>query len=144
MNEYYSIQDMVTMSGLSERTVRAYIKEGRLSGEKADGIWRFAPEQVQDFFEQPLVRRAMRANRNAVVYDFLLDEGRKPACCCAVVDLPVRKEETLREGLLELVNRSRGLRFVYHYDDKKGQARVILSGEPDQVSEVIRQSETLR
>lgn len=144
MNEYYSLQDVVTMTTLSERTVRAHIKEGYLSGEKADGVWRFTPEQVQDFLEQPLVRRAMRANRNAVVYDFLLDEGRKSACCCAVVDLPVREEKTLREGLLELVNRSGGLRFVYHYDNKKGQARVILSGEPDQVAEVIRQSETLR
>lgn len=130
MNEYYSIQDVVTMTMLSERTVRTHIKEGRLSGEKVDGVWRFTPEEVGEFFELPAVRQTMRANRNGMVYDFLLDEGRKEPTCCMVLDLPVEDQEKLCEGLLDRVDREEGLTFVYHYNDKKKMARVILMGDP--------------
>ena len=136
MNEYYSIQDVVTMTMLSERTVRTHIKEGRLSGEKVDGVWRFTPEEVGEFFELPAVRQTMRANRNGMVYDVLLDEGKKEPSCCMVLDLPVEDQKTLCEGLLDRVNREEGLTFVYHYNDKKKMARVILVGEPGRVAAI--------
>ena len=136
MNEYYSISDVVTMTMLSERTVRSHIKEGRLCGEKVDGVWRFTPEEVGEFFEQPAVRSAMRANRNGLVYDFLLDEGKKEPSCCLVLDLPAEDGNALGQALVDRVNGEGGLTFVYHYNHKKKMARVILQGDPERVGTI--------
>lgn len=39
MNEFYTINDIATMTGLTTRTVRNYMKLGLLEGEKVDGVW---------------------------------------------------------------------------------------------------------
>ena len=133
MCETYSIEDLATFTGLTDRTLRSYLKEGRLTGRKEDGAWRFTPEDLEKLFQDEGTRQAVRANRNAIVYDFMLNGGGEDACC-AVRDIPVERdgEEALRVRLLERVNREGGaVRFAYGYgEDRRGQgsARVILAG----------------
>lgn len=40
----YTIKDLSMISGLTDRTLRTYLKMGVLVGEKADGSWRFSEE----------------------------------------------------------------------------------------------------
>ena len=102
MCETYSIEDLATFTGLTDRTLRSYLKEGRLTGRKEDGAWRFTPEDLEKLFQDEGTRQAVRANRNAIVYDFMLNGGGEDACC-AVRDIPVERdgEEALRVRLLE-------------------------------------------
>ena len=80
MCETYSIEDLATFTGLTDRTLRSYLKEGRLTGRKEDGAWRFTPEDLEKLFQDEGTRQAVRANRNAIVYDFMLNGGgRTPA-----------------------------------------------------------------
>ena len=37
--DFYSINDIALMSGLSSRTIRNYISSGILKGDKVDGCW---------------------------------------------------------------------------------------------------------
>lgn len=142
MDERYTIEDVAAFTGLTDRTLRTYLKEGRLTGSKEDGTWRFAPEDLERLFRDGGVRRAMEANRNAVIYDFLLggpDEDR----CCAVRDIPVPDggEEALRTRLVERVNREAGqVKFTYSYGvDRRGRgsARTILAGPTCVVREIL-------
>ena len=52
MTETYTIQDIAGMTGLNERTIRSYLADGLLKGEKTDGAWRFTAEQFGDFLRQ--------------------------------------------------------------------------------------------
>ena len=129
MNETYTIQDVASMTGLNERTIRNYLANGLLQGEKAGGAWRFTAEQFGDFLAQDMVRASVQAKANAVVYDFLITDRRKEPAACLILDLPVPdgEEPALREDLEKQVN-ALNLRWAYRYRDD--QSRSILSGPP--------------
>lgn len=142
MEKMYTIEDLAAFTGLTDRTLRNYLRDGRLAGTKEDGAWRFSPEDVARLFQDGGVRRAMEANRSAVVYDFLLG-GRREDRCCVIRDIPVDEggEEALRQRLLDRVNREEGgVFFSYSYGaDRRGQgtARVILTGPTALVRQIL-------
>lgn len=142
MSRFYTIEDIAAFTGLTDRTLRSYLKEGRLTGTKEEGAWRFSPEDLGRLLEDGGARRAMEANRNAVVYDFLL-AGRPEDRCCVIRDIPAAEggEEALRTRLLERVNREEGqVQFSYSYGvDRRGRgsARVILTGPTAVVQAIL-------
>jgi DNA-binding transcriptional MerR regulator len=136
MTETYTIQDIAGMTGLNERTIRSYLADGLLKGEKTDGAWRFTAEQFGDFLRQDMVRASVQAKANAVVYDFLITDRRKESAACLILDQPSAEgqEPGLREALSEQINRLE-LRWAYRYQD--GMARSILSGPPAALGELL-------
>lgn len=136
MAETYTIQDIAGMTGLNERTIRSYLADGLLKGEKTDGAWRFTAEQFGDFLRQDMVRASVQAKANAVVYDFLITDRRKESAACLILDQPSAEDQEpgLREALSEQVNRLE-LRWTYRYQD--GMARSILSGPPAALGELL-------
>ena len=74
----YLINHLVLITGLTDRTIRSYISSGILKGEKINGIWHFTAEEVEDFIKNPAVRPRIIAKNNAIIYDFLLDNSKKP------------------------------------------------------------------
>ena len=136
MEGLYTIQDVALMTGLSERTIRKYLADGLLQGEKADGAWRFTAEQFGAFLGQDMVRGSVQAKANAIVYDFLITDRRREPAACLILDAPVPGdgEPALRENLAKRVN-ALGLRWAYQYRD--GQARSILSGPPAALGELL-------
>lgn len=136
MAETYTIQDIAGMTGLNERTIRSYLADGLLKGEKTDGAWRFTAEQFGDFLRQDMIRASVQAKANAVVYDFLITDRRKESAACLILDQPSAEgqEPGLREALSEQVNRLE-LRWAYRYQD--GMARSILSGPPAALGELL-------
>ena len=140
MKEAYTIQDIASMTGLSERTIRGYLSGGQLQGEKADGAWRFTAEQFGGFLAQDMVRASIQAKANAIVYDFLNTDRRKEPAACLILDHPVAggEEPALREDLEKQVN-ALNLRWAYRYRD--GQARSILSGVPAALGEFLSRLE---
>ena len=136
MAETYTIQDIAGMTGLNERTIRSYLADGLLKGEKTDGAWRFTAEQFGDFLRQDMVRASVQAKANGVVYDFLMTDRRKESAACLILDQPSAEDQEpgLREALSEQVNRLE-LRWAYRYQD--GMARSILSGPPAALGELL-------
>lgn len=137
MKEFYTIPDIAQMTGLNERTIRNYLADGQLRGEKMDGAWRFTAEQFGDFLAQDMVRASVQSKANAIVYDFLIAGRRKEDAACLILDQPAPegKEPALREALEARVN-ALGLRWAYQY--REGQARSILSGAPAALGELLR------
>jgi len=101
---YYLIRHLVLFTGLSDRTIRNYIASGILRGEKINGLWHFTPEQVDAFLHHPAVRPSILAKRNATVYDFLLDTGKKSCEACIILDLPGRSEKKVSEHFCYRIN----------------------------------------
>ena len=137
MKEFYTIEDVAVMTGLSTRTVRNYLSSGQLEGEMADGAWRFTAEQFGAFLGQDMVRQSVQAKANGRVYDFLTAKKRKESAACLIWDWPAedgQEEERLRERLMEAVN-NLALGCAYRFED--GCARAILTGTPEALGKLL-------
>lgn len=128
MKESYTLFEVAKMTGLTDRTLRSYIKQGFLNGEKEDGVWRFSLEELGTFFAHPNVRPSIQAKRNAIVYDFLLDQKKGENEICMILDFPADEvqAEEISEFFCREVNRLENVRFSFGYSG--GNARVILKG----------------
>ncbi|MEC9485365.1 MAG: helix-turn-helix domain-containing protein [Candidatus Izemoplasma sp.] len=51
MKPYYTLKDIMEITRLSERTIRRYLKQGKLNGDKIGKEWRFQEEDVKQLFD---------------------------------------------------------------------------------------------
>lgn len=137
----YTLNELATMTGLTTRTLRTYLKTGLLSGEKADGVWHFSEEDCDRFFAHSSVKPALQAKRNALVYDFLGNRFKQENELCVVIDLLTHQDEAkeVSDFFCRAVSGQEGgnLRFTFEHAD--GRVRVILTGREDAVSDILRE-----
>ena len=140
MKEFYSIADVVEITGLSDRTIRHYISLNTLCGEKINGIWQFTAEQLVDFMNDPNVLPGIRAKKNALVYDFLAQNRRSEPEMCLMVDLPGRDSQAVSSFFCEAISAGSYADIHFSFDSLGGQTpRVILKGNPQQVMALMQQ-----
>lgn len=139
MQEMYTINHVALMSGLSSRTIRNYMKMGFIEGEMINGVWHFSAEAVGDFFANPNVAPAIRAKRNALIYDFLADDNKQGNEMCTVIDNRATLEEAnaMSEFFCDAINREglSSIRFGFSFNGS--HARVILTGPEDAVQQLL-------
>lgn len=93
MDKYYKLNELAIFTGLTTRTLRNYLKMGLLDGEKVDGVWNFTEEEVEAFMQNPNVKPSISAKKNALVYDFMLDNTKRTNEICTVLDLCVSHDK---------------------------------------------------
>lgn len=71
MKEYFTINDLSTMTMLSTRTIRNYITQGFLNGEKIEGVWRFTTEDIDTFLQENYVNQSIQSKRNGIVFNYM-------------------------------------------------------------------------
>lgn len=134
MKETYTIGDVVAITGLSDRTIRNYISQKVLDGEKLDGVWRFTVEQLCTFMNDPNVQPGIRAKKNAIVYDFMAERYRKEQELCLMADLPGEDSQAVSLFFCEQINSGGYQSIRFSFDSLGGHTpRVILKGQPDEV-----------
>ena len=134
MKDTFSINDLAMITGLSTRTIRNYLAAGVLSGEKRDGAWRFSPEQVEAFTQNPAIRPSIKARKHAIVFDFM---GTKPYGrdkMCAVLDLADREPLGASVFFCKMISDCKPEAELHFAADPLGAGvRLILSGSPADV-----------
>jgi len=140
MDKYYTINEISTMTGLTTRTIRNYLKSGLINGEKANGIWTFSSEDFSDMLTNPVIKPSIQAKNNAVVYDFLVDNRKKTNKICTVIDLCVGDAESneISDFFCDTINNlpeSGNLTFKYEKNGKN--TRIILSGTEETVIDIL-------
>ena len=63
MKDRFSIDDMALITRLSTRTIRNYIADGFLEGDKSSGAWQFTAEQVDAFLQNQSVLPTLRSKK---------------------------------------------------------------------------------
>ncbi|MBO6041248.1 MAG: MerR family transcriptional regulator [Oscillospiraceae bacterium] len=91
MDGYFNPSEHSLMSGFTTRTLRSYLNQGLLKGEKTDGAWRFSAEEVDRFFSEPFVREGLRIKQSALVFGFLADRRAESGRACVILDLPASR-----------------------------------------------------
>ena len=105
--EKYNLNQIAMMTGLTTRTLRTYLNMGLLSGKKENNTWTFTEENIENFFNDPNVKQALKAKRNAVVYDFLADTNKKDNRVCIIMDFKetLLKQEKIMMKFIDIINR---------------------------------------
>ena len=139
MQDVYTINHVALMSGLSSRTIRNYMKMGFIEGEMINGVWHFTAEALGEFFANPNVAPAIRAKRNALIFDFLADDFKQRDEMCSVIDKRATMDEAnaMSEFFCHVIN-TEGLdciRFGFSFNGT--HARVILTGPEDAVQQLL-------
>ena len=129
MKDFFNIEDVAMMTGLSTRTIRNYLADGFLKGDKSSGAWQFTAEQVDAFLQNRTVRPTLRAKKNAVVYDSMGAQHKEADSMCVVLDLPsdqANRASALFCRYMCEAEPAAELRFAA--DRVGGTARILLSG----------------
>ena len=113
---YYLINHLVLITGLTDRTIRNYISNGILHGEKINGLWHFTPEEVESFIAHPAVRPSILAKHHSAVYDFLLENKKEHCETCMIVDIPGRGKEEIAEYFCYRISNEGFLKIQFLYD----------------------------
>ena len=137
MDRNYSLNDIALMTGFSTRTLRNYLNQGLLKGEKVDGAWQFTAEEVDRFFAEPFVREGLRIKRSGIVFDFLADRAKKTERTCVILDVPVSMKEskTISDFFCRQMETVSDVVFTFDWD--RDHARVILSGAAESVAGIM-------
>ncbi len=134
---YYLINHLVLITGLSDRTIRNYIASGILQGEKINGLWHFTSEQVERFICHPAVRPSILAKNNAAVYDFLLDSCKTACEACIILDLPGKSKKEVYEYFCYHINNKDYCNIHLSFDSVTNVPRVILKGDATEVLQLV-------
>lgn len=141
MKELFSIDDLATMTMLSTRTLRTYIKQGFLNGQKIDNTWQFTTLDIDNFLQNSFVQQSVQTKRNGLVYDYLLNTHNLGASVCSIYDYPVKdgtEAIALQQSFIQKINSAhyQDLKFSYAYH--KNVVRIILIGNPTEISKLIQ------
>ena len=136
-DNYCSINHLVFITGLTDRTIRNYISSGILQGEKVGGVWHFTPEQVDCFIRHPAVRPSILAKQNAAVYDFLLDTKKSTSETCLILDIPGKSEEEIAGYFCNRISSESFQNIRFSFDGIPTVPRVILSGRTEEVLHLV-------
>ena len=141
MDRRYNLKDLALMTGFTDRTLRNYLLQGLLKGQKVDGVWQFTLQEVDEFFQEPFVKEGLRTKRNGIVYDYLADRKKKTPRICTVLDVPAGLAEANRISAFFCEEMKRASDVVFTFDREGGMCRVILSGAEDQVFRILKEYE---
>jgi hypothetical protein len=135
---FYTLGHLIMFTGLTDRTLRNYIKLGLLEGEKINGLWHFTPEQVERFITNEAVRPSILAKNNALIYDFILDRKKNVPECVIVLDITDRDRKAVSEFFCYNITNNGYHHIKFSMDAPNGEyPRVILKGHTDQVMKLV-------
>ncbi len=126
----YTLQDLMTMTQLSERTLRRYLKSGYLQGKKIGGTWRFSEADLKHFFNEQSLMNDLAAQAGREVQSFLKhnydhDDDR----VCAIFDFNQPSEtklEKIKHIVMERTKKHKDFNMKMHPEGN--YVRVVLIG----------------
>ncbi len=141
MKDFYTINEVAIMSGFTTRSLRMFIQQGFLEGEKVDGKWCFTAEQVNSFLTNPNISAGIKIKNNAVVYDFLADFKKSENQACVVLDLHISSEAEYKEissYFCAAMSAPGVSNCKMKLEKQESCARLILSGPEDLIYDIMK------
>jgi len=144
----YTVEDIAKMTSFTSRTIRNYLKNGSLQGQKIGGQWRFTMENIKKLFDNSLfVNDFSKKNKQQVlnfIYGTKTDTQGKIKVC-TIVDCHCENQKEGHEIYEKLVtvinnkeNNSPPANFSYDFIKKENKARFTLFGNPDYIIKTLQ------
>ena len=136
LQDKYSIDEVARMTGLTTRTIRNYLNQGHILGEKIDGKWVFTIDNFVGMLENSYVASAIRAKNNAPVFDFIKADKKPCNSVCLIIDRCVSGDEALRltDNVCRIIKEYDAV--IFRFEKKNDNVRIILTGIEEQVKKI--------
>lgn len=134
----YTVADVAQVTGLTSRTIRNYLKDGTLTGQKIGVQWRFTEDEIKKLFSR---QSPGQRSPSQIVRGFLGEQDRARAEACVLFDFPDISE---LEGM-ELYQKMQEIccgevgSMSYEYHEESRLLRVALSGDAEAVMDLLDQ-----
>ncbi len=137
--KFYTIAELAKGTGLTDRTIRNYIRSGKLKGEIVDGEWHFSQDAVTELFLEKGIMAKVRQKRHAIVYDFIANNRKKKNEVCIIIDLydDAEKVNADTDFMLGEMNSGNYQHLVYSAEISQNYGRIILSGDAENVMKLV-------
>lgn len=134
----YTVADVAQVTGMTSRTIRNYLKDGTLTGQKIGVQWRFTEDEIKKLFSRQAPGQSSPAQ---VVKGFLGEQERQKAAFCALLDFPGVTELEGMELYQKLQEeRGEGISSMsYEYHDEGQLLRIAVSGDTGAVMDLLEQ-----
>lgn len=143
LEKLYTVEEIATMTSLTTRTIRNYIKDGRLKGRKIGGNWRFTKDEVIELFNGNSFAKDLSNEVTTQVLNFV--HGKSDSQVCTIINLPC---ESTTEGkqhykkLVQIINNHEihgPCKFNYQYLQSEKIAQFTLFGTPEFIKKTLEQ-----
>jgi excisionase family DNA binding protein len=140
MEKLFTVDDIAKMTMMTSRTIRNYIKEGLLKGNKIGGQWRFTEEDIKNLMQSGKYQTEYASNLRQDILDYIDGVNthvRGEIQSCTIVDLYQEKEtvERKQEKLLAYINANaetpnNWMSFSSEYIESENKVRVVIFAQP--------------
>jgi excisionase family DNA binding protein len=134
----YSVEQVAEQLGLHVRTVRAYLRSGRLQGVRIGKQYRIAREDLESLTGRPSapVAEPVRRHRHVDVSSIVQVDAISPETVSRVTNMLMATAKAPRDE-------DQPLRIDTAYDDERARLKVFISGSPQTTASMIRLVATL-
>ena len=134
----YTVADVARVTGMTSRTIRNYLKDGTLTGQKIGVQWRFTEEEIKKLFSRQMPGQS---SPSQIVKGFLGEQERETPAFCVLMDVPGVTElegvELYRKLQEEKSERIRYMSYEYH--DEGQLMRIAVSGDMGAVMDLMEE-----
>ena len=88
-----TIEEVASWSGLSDRAIRNYIRDGFLQGDKSSGKWMFSLEQYGNFLKHPYIAPVIETKNRAFINSMIDSVPDGNSRVCIFLDLLDHRKE---------------------------------------------------
>ncbi|WP_158606896.1 helix-turn-helix domain-containing protein [Paenibacillus ginsengarvi] len=140
----YTVEQIAGLLELHPRTIRRFIREGKLEAVKVGGEWRIREEDVEKLAGGAVSRQYEKSRRD--IDAFLNDPGLPggdPLRTCSIVDCRLSAQEAaaISQHLIVIMNEDDPHRgeatFKYMYLEEEKKSRFIVWGRPSFVGKLL-------
>ena len=149
MEKLFTVEDIAKMASMTTRTIRNYLREGKLEGRKIGGQWRFTEEDIGKFMDSGNVSKEITEKSKQDVVDFIdgvNTDYTGEIQVCSIIDLYHEASvlEAKRDKLHAFFNTESNelkpnfMRFTYEYIANEQKGRITLFAPPNYLIEVLK------
>ncbi len=134
--KFYTVADVASVTGMTSRTIRNYLKDGTLTGTKIGVQWRFTEEDIKKLFHRETVSHI---SPGVMVKSYMSDLLPTEKRALIVVDLPDISEEDGAAILSRIKNKGYGehVQLTHEHDQIENNYRIVLTGSLEAVKGII-------
>lgn len=150
MEKLYTVEEIATMTSMTTRTIRNYIKDGLLKGRKIGGQWRFTEEDIKNLMDNGTYREEYLNTLKQYVLDFIdgvntFADNIGEIQTCSIVDLYQEKEvvKNKQDKLMEFINSNKDTKgnymsFSSNYIESESKTRIVIFANPKFLIEALK------
>lgn len=140
-DKYYSISDVAKITKLTDRTIRNYLSQGTLKGQKIGGQWRFTKDDILSLFKEPSFEEDVNDQARKYIIDYY---DNKFSFDCdngsVVINISLKTDEELHELYKKIhqVKTDDNLKYKISFvDDDKRKVKIVIVGSFRFIYEIL-------